>query len=120
MMELEVFGESAAMATVAELLDGPDGSHRVMQVEATRAGHSVVSGAVRPRALDAVLEELHLLDVPDADITVTRVEVVDGRHAASEASLVWADVLGPPGTTRGRSGATWCSCSSPASSPATA
>ena len=95
MMELEVFGESAAMATVADLLDGADGTHRVMQVDATRAGHSVVLAAVRPRALDALLEDLRRLDVPDSDITVTRVEVVDwSATRSSEATFVWADVLG--------------------------
>ena len=95
MMELEVFGESAAMATVAELLDGADGTHRVMQVDATRPGHSVVLAAVRPRALDALLENLRRLDVPDSDITVTRVEVVDwSATRSSEATFVWADVLG--------------------------
>ena len=95
MMELEVFGESAAMATVAELLDGADGTHRVMQVDATRAGHSVVLAAVRPRALDALLENLRRLEVPESDITVTRVEVVDwSATRSSEATFVWADVLG--------------------------
>jgi uncharacterized hydrophobic protein (TIGR00271 family) len=95
MMELEVFGESAAMATVAELLDGADGTNRVRRVDATRPGHSVVSAAVRPRAVDALLEDLRRLDVPDSDITVTRVEVVDWTATrAAETSLVWADVLG--------------------------
>ena len=58
-------------------------------------GHSVVLAAVRPRALDALLEDLRRLDVPDSDITVTRVEVVDwSATRSSEATFVWADVLG--------------------------
>ena len=95
MMELEVFGESAAMATVAELLDGADGTHRVMQVDATRARALRRLGRRAPGALDALLEDLRRLDVPDSDITVTRVEVVDwSATRSSEATFVWADVLG--------------------------
>jgi uncharacterized hydrophobic protein (TIGR00271 family) len=95
MMQLEVFGESAAMATVAESLDQLDGVNRVMRVDATRPGHSVVLAAVRPRAVDMLLEELRQLGVPDPATTVTRLEVVDWTATRpAEASLVWADVLG--------------------------
>jgi uncharacterized hydrophobic protein (TIGR00271 family) len=94
-INLEVFGDSAAMSTVAELLDEVDGVSRVRLVHAVRAGHSVVSAAVRPRAVDALLVALRRQGVPAADITLTRVEVV-GLLATgpAEASLVWADVLG--------------------------
>jgi hypothetical protein len=95
MINLEIFGEAGAMRTVAGRLDGHDGVSRVRVVEATRAGHSVVLAAVRPRAVDTLLESLHDLGVPDADITLMYVEVV-GRAATARAqtSLVWEDVLG--------------------------
>jgi uncharacterized hydrophobic protein (TIGR00271 family) len=95
MMQLEVFGESAAMATVAASLDELDGVSRVSRIEATRRGHSIVSATVRPRAVDGLLEELRRLGVPDPAATVTRLEVVDWTATRpAETSLVWADVLG--------------------------
>ena len=95
MINLEVFGKSAAMATVADRLDELVDVSRVRLVDATRAGHSVVSAAVRPRAIDTMLQELRRLGVPDADITLTRAEVVGSLATGpAEASLVWADVIG--------------------------
>src|SRR3954454_7987162 len=93
MLRVEVFGDAAAMAGVATRLDAFDGVSRVSAVEATRKGHVIVSGAVRPISADAVLAELDLLGVPEAAITLTRLEVVGQVDAAPEASLVWADVL---------------------------
>jgi uncharacterized hydrophobic protein (TIGR00271 family) len=95
MIGLEVFGESAAMATVAELLDGIEGVSRVMLVDATRSGHSVVVATVRPGTVDALLAELREHGVPDADITLTRKEIVGSLVTGpAESSLVWADVIG--------------------------
>jgi uncharacterized hydrophobic protein (TIGR00271 family) len=95
MMAIEVFGESTAMATVADLLDDLDGVSRVRRVEAARPGRSVVSAAVRPRAVDGLLDELHRLGVPAEDTTVTRIDVVEWTATRpAEATLVWADVLG--------------------------
>jgi uncharacterized hydrophobic protein (TIGR00271 family) len=94
-INLEVFGKSGAMATVADRLDELVDVSRVRLVDATRASHSVVSAAVRPRAVDTTLEEVRRLGVPDADITLTRVEVVGSLATGSaEASLVWADAIG--------------------------
>ncbi len=94
-INLEVFGETVTMATVAERLDELDDVSRVRLVDATRARHSVVVAAVRPRAVDTMLEEVRRLGVPDADITLTRVEIVGAlATGAAEASLVWADVIG--------------------------
>ena len=56
-INLEVFGKSATMATVADRLDELVDVSRVRLVDATRARHSVVSAAVRPRAVDTMLEE---------------------------------------------------------------
>jgi uncharacterized hydrophobic protein (TIGR00271 family) len=95
MMGVEVFGESAAMAAVADLLDDLDGVSRVRRVDATRPGHSIVSAAVRPRAVDGLLDELRRHGVAEEDTTVTRIEVVEWTATkGAKAALVWADVLG--------------------------
>jgi uncharacterized hydrophobic protein (TIGR00271 family) len=95
MIALEVYGTTAAMQAVAERLDETDGVSRVRLVEATREGHSVVSASLHPRTADAVLEDLRLLGVPDADIVLQRVELVGSLATGrAEAGLVWADVIG--------------------------
>jgi uncharacterized hydrophobic protein (TIGR00271 family) len=94
-INLEVFGESGAMAIVADRLDQLDDVSRVRRVAATRPGQSVVSAAVRPRSTDTTLDELRGLGVPDGDITLTRVEVVGSLVTrTADASFVWADVIG--------------------------
>jgi uncharacterized hydrophobic protein (TIGR00271 family) len=94
-IRLEVYGESEAMATVARRLDGNDDVTRVRLTDATRPGHAVVLATVDPRAVDELLRELRRLGVRDADVTLTRVEVL-GRSSGTgaEAGLVWEDVLG--------------------------
>jgi uncharacterized hydrophobic protein (TIGR00271 family) len=95
LINLEAFGESGAMATVAGLLEDTEGVSHVRLAEATRPGHSIVIAVVRPRAVDALMQELRRLGVREADVTLTRAEVV-GRAGATrpEVSLVWEDVLG--------------------------
>lgn len=95
MIRLEVYGESEAMATVARRLDGNDDVTRVRLTDATRSGYAVVLATVDPRAVDELLQDLRELGVPDADVTLTRVEVLGrSRGTGGEAGLVWEDVLG--------------------------
>ena len=95
MMQLEVFGESALMARVAESLIERDGVSRVRCVDAAQAGHAVVTAGVRPRSVDPVLDDLRRLGVKAPDTVLTRVEVVDwAASTRPEVSLVLADVLG--------------------------
>ena len=95
MIRLEVFGESGAMAAVAQLLDENDEVSRVRLTGATRPEHAVVVATVHPRAVDELLDNLRRLGVPEAEVTLTRVEVL-GRSSGqgAEAGLVWEDVLG--------------------------
>jgi uncharacterized hydrophobic protein (TIGR00271 family) len=91
-MELEVYGETAAMDAVARHLDQAEGVSRVHLVAATRTGRSLVRAAVRPRRADATLAELRGMGVPDADVTLARPDIV-GRAVAGP-DLVWEDILG--------------------------
>jgi uncharacterized hydrophobic protein (TIGR00271 family) len=94
MIQLEVFGESATMTAVAEALERLDGVTRVRSVSATRPGHLLVAGLVRPRAVDSLLDELGRLGIPDSDVTLSRIEAVGQAFGgAAETTLVWADVL---------------------------
>ena len=95
MIRLEVFGESGAMAAVARLLDANDEVSRVRLTGATRPDHAVVLATVQPRAVDELLNDLRRLGVPDAEVTLTRAEVL-GRTSGqgAEAGLVWEDVVG--------------------------
>ena len=83
------------MATVAQLLDENDEVSRVRLTGATRPEHAAVVATVHPRAVDELLDNLRRLGIPDADVTLTRVEVL-GRSSGqgAEAGLVWEDVLG--------------------------
>ena len=94
MIQLEVFGESATMTGVAESLERLDGVSRVRAVTATRPGHVLVAGLVRPNAIDPLMDELGRLGVPESGITLSRVEAVGQMvGGAAETTLVWADVL---------------------------
>jgi uncharacterized hydrophobic protein (TIGR00271 family) len=94
MIQLEVFGEGTLMATAAESLEQLDGVSHVRSVSATRPGHVLVAGLVRPRAVDPLLDEMRRLGVPESGITLTRLDVVGQMVGGSpETTLVWADVL---------------------------
>jgi uncharacterized hydrophobic protein (TIGR00271 family) len=95
MIDLELFGESSAMRRIARQIDAVDGVDRVRIVGAARMGHSVVVAHVHPGSVDSLLEELRRHGIDDADVTLTRVDVVGSMAATVEdTSLVWADVLG--------------------------
>jgi uncharacterized hydrophobic protein (TIGR00271 family) len=94
MIQLEVFGEGTLMAAAAESLERLDGVSHVRSVSATRPGHVLVAGLVRPRAVDPLLDEMRRLGVPESGITLTRLDVVGQMVGGSpETTLVWADVL---------------------------
>ncbi len=95
MIRLETFGETAVMRAVADRIDDAEGVSHVRLVEATRPGHSVLVARVRPTGVDGLLATLRHLEVREADIVLTRSDLVGRASAArDEHSLVWEDVLG--------------------------
>jgi len=94
-IEIEIFGRSGPMGSVAQMLDRTEGVSRVRLVAATREGHAVVSAGVHAGAVDGLVEALRALDVPEDDVVLTRVDTV-GRAASGqvESSVVWEDLFG--------------------------
>ncbi len=99
MIAIEVFGQTSAMAAVAACLDELDGVSRVRIETAVRHEHALVLATVSHATTDHVLQELQDLRVPPEDVTLTRVDELGGditHH--SDASLIWADVVGLAGS----------------------
>ena len=95
MLLVQVFAGTTLAKSIAELLDGLEGARAVTLVPGARAGSSMASAMIVPTALDGLLKNLRERGVPDEDIMVSRLEAV-GQLAgrATEASVVWSDVLG--------------------------
>jgi uncharacterized hydrophobic protein (TIGR00271 family) len=92
---VQVIGRSERAESIAGLLDRLEGARAVTLVPAVRAGHSVASATIPPVALDGLLEDLDRLEVPIADITVTRVDSVgEPGGRVRESGVIWSDVLG--------------------------
>jgi uncharacterized hydrophobic protein (TIGR00271 family) len=94
MLSLRVYGESGAMAAVADRLASLQGMRHVSLVEAG-GGAAAVTADVRAEAADTALETLQGLGVPSDDIALVRLDTIAPPGGAGEATaLVWADVLG--------------------------
>lgn len=94
MITIEVFGESATIGRVTDLLVDLDGASRVRSMDSASAGHSVVLAKLPRKAVDEVLGGLRDLGVPDEDITLSLVEEVSLASRTREGTdLVWEDVL---------------------------
>jgi uncharacterized hydrophobic protein (TIGR00271 family) len=94
-LDIEVFGGSGPIRTIADLLEGADGISRVTVADGARVDHAVVRAKVAPRAVQGVLESVRALDVPEEDITVTQVEPVLWAQPSRAANVLeWEDVVG--------------------------
>jgi uncharacterized hydrophobic protein (TIGR00271 family) len=93
-IRLEAFGESEAMAAVAQFLDHHSEVSKVRLVDAVRPAHAVVIASVRPRAVDAVLDDLKRVGLPSAAVALTREDVLGRSSGTADGELVWEDVLG--------------------------
>jgi uncharacterized hydrophobic protein (TIGR00271 family) len=97
MIALEVFGETPAMAAVAERLVQIDGARRVRIEPALSDGRSVILAHVSHDSVDRVMAELRALSVAPTDMTLMRIDELGGGVSA-DTSLIWADVLGLAGS----------------------
>jgi uncharacterized hydrophobic protein (TIGR00271 family) len=95
MLHLRVFGDSAAMADVAQRLDVLEGARHVSVAAGVHDGESLVTADVRAAAADTALEMLRGLEIPTDDISLLRLDAIDSSSTAEESvALVWADLLG--------------------------
>ena len=95
MLHLRVFGETAAMADVAERLDALPGARHVSVGAGVHDGDALVSADLRDAAADTALEILAELEIAHEDISLLRFDAIDPTAASEETvALVWADLLG--------------------------
>ena len=95
MLHLRVFGDTAAMADVAERLDALPGARHVSVGAGVHDGDALVSADLRDAAADTALEILAELEIAHEDISLLRFDAIDPTAASEETvALVWADLLG--------------------------
>jgi uncharacterized hydrophobic protein (TIGR00271 family) len=95
MLHLRVFGETAAMADVAERLDALPGARHVSVGAGLHDWDALVSADLRAAAADTALEILAELEIAHEDISLLRFDAIDPTAASEETvALVWADLLG--------------------------
>ena len=95
MLHLRVFGDTAAMADVAERLDALPGARHVSIGAGVHEGDALVSADLRAAAADTALEVLGELGIAHEDISLLRFDAIDPTAAPEETvALVWADLLG--------------------------
>jgi uncharacterized hydrophobic protein (TIGR00271 family) len=95
MLHLRVFGDSAAMADVAQRLDALPGARHASIAAGVHGGETLVTADVRAQAADTALEMLNELGIPSEDISLLRFDAIDPSSASEETvALVWADLLG--------------------------
>jgi uncharacterized hydrophobic protein (TIGR00271 family) len=95
MLHLRVFGDTAAMADVAQRLDALEGTRHVSVAAGVHDGESLVTADVRAAAADTALQMLRGLEIPTDDISLLRLDAIDSSSTAEESvALVWADLLG--------------------------
>jgi uncharacterized hydrophobic protein (TIGR00271 family) len=97
-LQLRVFGALTRLTDTAALLDGLDGVHRVLVLDATEPDTAVLWADVRPAAADEVLAELERLEISNDDFVLARVDVIapmDRRTVAGgPEGFAWVQVLG--------------------------
>jgi uncharacterized hydrophobic protein (TIGR00271 family) len=95
MLQLRAYGETGAMAAVAEELERLDGVRHVAVFTADRAAGQLLSADVRAGAADDAFRILGRHGVQAEDVVFSRLDTIGALPDATDAlALVWADVLG--------------------------
>ena len=95
MLHLRVFGDSAAMADVAQRLDALAGVRHVSIAGGVHGGDALVTADLRAAAADKALELLQELGIPAEDMSLLRFDAIDPTAGSEETvAVVWADLLG--------------------------
>jgi hypothetical protein len=95
MLHLRVFGPSAPLNEVAEVLDRRGDVRHVVVVEAVRPAHTLLTAEVSPGSADAVLEFVVGRGVPPENVAVARLDEIGPiARGRTGTSLIWSDMLG--------------------------
>jgi uncharacterized hydrophobic protein (TIGR00271 family) len=95
MLQLRVFGDSSAIAEVAERLGTLPGARHVSVTGGIQDASALVTADVHAAAADAALDLVRDLGVPAEDISLLRLDAIGPASASDEpVTLVWADLLG--------------------------
>lgn len=98
MLQLRVFGDTAAMTEVAGRLRALEGARHVSQLGAgDGTGQALVTADLGADAADPALALLRRLKVPSQDVALLRLESIQPDRRREAANLVWADLLGQAG-----------------------
>jgi uncharacterized hydrophobic protein (TIGR00271 family) len=95
MLQLRVFGDSAALREVARRLDALSGARHVSLATGARDGHALVTADVAAGAADVALEMIRGAGIPADDVSLLRLDSIGPAAGTDEpVTLVWADLLG--------------------------
>lgn len=98
MLQLRVFGASAAMANVAERLEAIPGSRHVIRTQDGNSGRALVTADLVDDAADTAVEHVRGLDLPPEDVVLVRMDSIDQTATQRPlAAVVWADLLSEAG-----------------------
>jgi len=92
-LQLRVYGEPAAMASVAAALGLVPGVRHVGVSEPDGGGVALLTADLRPEAGDPALSALTPLGLPPDSVTLVRFETVGPSVEKESVPLIWADVL---------------------------
>jgi uncharacterized hydrophobic protein (TIGR00271 family) len=93
LLQIRIYGETAAATAAAQALDVLPGARHVTLSATRRGDTSLVTADLKPQAADQALAMLGELGVPAEDVALVRLETIGPSAAEEPLVLVWSDVL---------------------------